>query len=400
MVDDNNPTVPDLLPGGGPVAIIEPVGGHAGMNSYDMELCRGLSRSGIHCLLFTCDETEELSEPGVTVLTPFRGIYGEEPKVLRGLKYLRGLFSSVIDARRQGVRVAHLHYFQYGLRELACCLALKLLGIRVVATVHDVHPLSAPEGIDLFRTVIRLGDHLIVHNHFSQHMLIDKVGASFPLPPVSVINIGNFLGSIRVVDKIAARRALQLPVEDPLLLFFGQIKPEKGLQDLLRAFALHRQRGGAGRLVVAGRPTTHDPVDYEEMAHQLGLSAHVDFRLAYIPDEEMDMYFCAADLIVLPYREIYQSAVLIMAMSYGRAVLVADLAPMMEVISDGVNGLSFRAGDTGALAGALAEALTDLPRLNELGSHALDDMRENYGWEQVGKRVSQVYSTVLKRPPG
>lgn len=368
------------------------------MNSYDMELSRGLYQAGVHIRLYTCDETVEVSEPGITILKPFKGLYGDGLKPLRGLRFLFGLLAAAYDARRHKVRVAHLHYFQYGVRELACCITLKVLGMKIVATAHDINPLSSPEGIDLFKSIIRLTDQLIVHNRFSARILIAKAGSSLPLPPVSVINIGSFLGSINPADRADARRSLSLSWEEPLLLFFGQIKPEKGLAELLGAFAIHKQRGGSGRLLVAGRPMSHDPLDYQKMAGELGISEYVKFELKYIPEEDTSLYFAAADLIVLPYREIYQSAVLIMAMSYGRAVLVSDLPAMMEIIRDGVNGLTFRAGDTDALADALGVALADTDRLAELGLVAAEDMLENYSWKRVGERISKVYSRSLQRP--
>ena len=381
-----------------PVAIIEPVGGHAGMNNYDIELARGLYQAGVHSRLYTCDETVEVSEPGITILKPFKGLYGAGLKPLRGLRFLIGLFVAAFDARPHKVRVVHLHYFQYGVRELACCIVLKILGMKIVATAHDINPLSSPEGIDLFKTIVGLTGQLIVHNKFSARILIDKAGTSFPLPPVSVINIGNFLSSISLTDQADARRSLSLSGEEPVLLFFGQIKPEKGLAELLGAFAIHKQRGGPGRLLVAGRPMSHDPLDYQQIAGELGISEYVKFELRYIPEEDTSLYFAAADLIVLPYREIYQSAVLIMAMSYGRAVLVSDLPAMVEIIGDGVNGLTFRAGDSGSLADALGRALADTGRLAELGLVAAEDMRENYSWKKVGERTSEVYSSSLQQP--
>ncbi len=380
------------------MAIIEPVGGHAGMNNYDIELSRGLYQAGVHSRLYTCDETVEVSEPGITILKPFKGLYGDGLKPLRGLRFLFGLFAAAYDARRHKVRVAHLHYFQYGVRELACCIALKVLGMKIVATAHDINPLSSPEGVDMFKTIIRLTDQLIVHNSFSARILLAKAGAALPLPPVSVINIGNFLSSIKLADRADARRSLSLSEDEPVLLFFGQIKPEKGLAELLGAFAIHKQRGGSARLLVAGRPMSHDPLDYQELAGELGISEYVKFELKYIPEEDTSLYFAAADLVVLPYREIYQSAVLIMAMSYGRAVLVSDLPAMMEIIRDGENGLTFRAGYTDAMADALDRALADTDDLAELGLRAAEEMLENYSWKQVGERISTIYSSALQRP--
>lgn len=378
-----------------PVAVIEPVGGHAGMNHYDIELARGLHHCGVHIRLYTCDETTEVDEPGITILKPFKRLYGHGFKMARGIKFLGGLGWAACDARRFRVKVAHLHYFQYGLRELACCIVLKALGIKVVATAHDIKPFSQPEGLSMFKTVVRLTDQVIVHNKFSARMLCREAGFDAVMPPVSVVPMGNFLASATPIERSEARSILSLSDTEPVVLFFGQLKPEKGLDDLLKAFATHKREGGKGFLLVAGRTMAYAREDYVRLAEELCLSKDVRFDLRYIPDEEVSAYYSAADLVVLPYKEIYQSAVLLMAMSYGRAVLGSDLPAMREVIKAGETGLMFKSGDLTSLVNALASALQDRKFLDELGRNALIEMQQHYNWNDFGARTLDIYLQAL-----
>jgi len=375
--------------------MIEPLGGHAGMNFYDLELARGLREYGVTTRLYTCDQTLESSEPGVSILKPFRALYGSRSKAIAGLRFLRGLLWSARDTRRHRIKVVHLHYFQYGLRELACCVILKALRMRIVATAHDITPFSRPEGLSVFGTVMRLSDHVIVHNKFSAGMLADRLDSMSRPPPLSVIRHGNFIAHLKLLDSSAARRRLGLPEERPVILFFGQVKPEKGLEELLKAFARYQSEGGNGLLYVVGRPMAHAKEDYVSIAHKLGLADNVKFDLRYVSDEEASACYSAADLVVLPYREIFQSGVLLMAMSHGRPVLCSDLPAMQEVVSHGETGLIFTAGDVDALAAALSQSLGDVEALKMMGSRAAAEMAEHYSWKEIGKRTAKVYRQAL-----
>ena len=99
-------------------------------------------------------------------------------------------------------------------------------------------------------------------------------------------------------------------------------------------------------------------------------------HIRFIPDEDVGDYYAAADLVVLPYRKIYQSAVLLMALSHGRAVLVSDLPGMTDIVEHGRNGWVFREGDVADLEEKLGELLADGERLEYLGPSPEDDESE------------------------
>ena len=89
-----------------------------------------------------------------------------------------------------------------------------------------------------------------------------------------------------------------------------------------------------------------------------GLHENVRLDIRYIPDEQVSNYYCAADFVVLPYKKIFQSGVLLMAMSYGTPVITSNIPGMTEIVTDGINGLTFQSEDVASLAASLLGALS------------------------------------------
>jgi glycosyltransferase involved in cell wall biosynthesis len=118
-------------------------------------------------------------------------------------------------------------------------------------------------------------------------------------------------------------------------------------------------------------------------------------HIRHIPNDELALYFAAADVVVLPYRRIYQSSVILMAMSYGRAVVVSDLPAMTEMVTDGENGYVFEQGSAVSLSKQLVRALRDEQGRLRVASRALEYIRKNNDWEQIGKQTAMLYRAVL-----
>lgn len=376
--------------------IIEPVGGHGGMNYYDIGLASGLSYAGVDVTLFTCDTNPPRSTDLFKVDTSFVGVYGKDPAWIRGLRYLRGLWRSLASRSAKGsVKVAHFHFFHVGPLELISVVLARALRHRVVVTAHDVEAFK--EGLSirwLVPFVYSLAHAVIAHNVTSAKEVALKL--KVPSHKVHVIPHGNYLDSVGPLpSKSESRAALGIPITDgPVVLFFGQIKEVKGLDVLIQGFAdfckAHRQ----AKLIIAGRVWKDDFSKYQEIIDRHHLNSNIQLNIRYISDKEVSSFYCAADLVILPYRRIYQSGVLLMAMSYGTPVLVSDLEAMREVVSDGVNGFLFPAGDSLGLSQALDGALKSEVKLSEVSTNALALMREVYGWRPIGSNVATLYRSL------
>ena len=374
-------------------AIIEPVGGHGGMNYYDFGLCRGLVAAGVTPTLYTCDATEVVPGLPFAVKAEYRGVFGRDPAWRRGLRYVRGSLRALIGARIAGNRLAHFHVFQVSVLELFNVALAKLLLMRVVITAHDVEAFRG-EWSSLKSWVYGLADCVIAHNLVSQRELVQVLG--IPERKIHVIPHGNYLGDIKPLPPAGSARAkLGLPPEAPVLLFFGQIKEVKGLDLLLDALAVVKSSVPEVLLLIAGKMWGQDFADYQAQIDHLGLGHNCITHIRYIADDEVAAYYAAADLVVLPYRKIYQSGVILMAMSYGKPVLASNLEGMAEVIDEGVSGFLFRTEDSADLAKQLLSVLADPAGMQRVAANGLVLMRDAYAWERIGRLTAGCYAAAL-----
>lgn len=133
------------------------------------------------------------------------------------------------------------------------------------------------------------------------------------------------------------RRKLQVPESGRMVLFFGYIRHYKGLDILIRAMAI-LNREEEYHLLVAGE-CYENPSAYQDLIDQLGLRDRVVFRNAYIPNEEVGLWFGASDVVVLPYRSATQSGILQMASGFGKPAIATDVGGLGEFLEDGQTGI-------------------------------------------------------------
>jgi glycosyltransferase involved in cell wall biosynthesis len=377
------------------VAIIEPVGGHAGMDYYDFGLCRGLLAAGCDVSLYTCDETSEPDIAGLRFCPTYKRIYGRGNRCIRACRYLCGSVAALAKAVFNGEKICHLHLFHGEMHELALVLMSKLCGRKLIITVHDVESF-APLAISgtMIGRVYRLADRFVVHNQVCKHELVEKLGV---VPArIEVVPSGNYVNeACEGSNPLQARSALGIGETNQVILFFGQIKEVKGLDILIEAIPAVARQIPEVTLLIAGRPWRDDFSSYERIIDGLGIRSRCVLHIRYIPNEELGLYFAAADVVVLPYRRIYQSAVILMAMSYGRPVVVSDLPGMTEMVTDGQNGYVFAQGSKDALAEQLVQVLQNERGREAVAARAMEYIRQNNGWEQIGIQTAMLYRAVL-----
>ncbi len=148
-----------------------------------------------------------------------------------------------------------------------------------------------------------------------------------------------------------ARRELGVAPGESLALFVGLIRPYKGVEDLLRAFAL-LGRETPWRLVVAGEPWGGLGERLRRLHGELGLGDTVQLHLRWVPEAGMPALLGASDAVVLPYRSASQSAVIPLAMAHGVPVVSTRVGSLDDVVRHGRNGLLVPPGDPAALAAA------------------------------------------------
>jgi glycosyltransferase involved in cell wall biosynthesis len=379
------------------VAIIDPNGGHGGMDYYDFGMCHGLLAAGCRVGLYTCDETVEPDIPGLRFHAYYKRVFGHGSHWRRGFRYLRGMLISLVMAILSGERICHFHLGPGSIPELSLVALAKLCGRKIIITVHDVEPFVSSETVNhsIIVKVYRLADGLIVHNETSKLALIEKLGIR--PEKISIIPHGNYMRSmINVPQSIEAKRDLGISESKKVVLFFGQIKDVKGLDLLIEAIPAVAREVPEVTVLIAGRPWRSDYSQYEALMDKLGVRSRCISHIRFIPNEEVAKYFAAADVVALPYRRIYQSGVLLMAMSYERTVIVSDLPGMLEIVTDGVNGFVFTQGSTDDLERVLIGALRDETRRRQVSLRASEYVQKYHDWDRIGRRTAELYRAVLE----
>ena len=349
--------------------MIDPVGGHRGMHYYDFALCDALRNYGQDVLLWTCDETARYAVPsGLTVHFPFVGIFGDRPAIARGIRYAAAQSRILAAAARERPALVHLHYFILTPADLWFLVRLRLLGIKVILTVHDVIPFNAATHTRLMlRALYQRVDGFIVHTEHSRRELLQ----CFPIDPdrVAVIPHGHYLPYLaaELPSQDAARQQFGLETGSPVILFFGQIKQVKGLDTLLSALPRVLAAHPDATLLIAGQVWKDNWDTYAALIRELDIGNRVRARIEHIPDEDVPVYYRAADVVVLPYRQIYQSGVLLMAYSYSRPVVASNLGGLAETVREGETGRLVPPDDPAALASALNAMLNDQTRALAMG---------------------------------
>lgn len=227
---------------------------------------------------------------------------------------------------------------------------------RVVYWCHDVRPRSQHRAyLAVTARALRPADAFIVHAaHQADELRKMRPGATVLTTPLPSLDM--FAG--QRLPAAAARRRLGIAEGARVALFFGIVSPYKGLDDLLDALPAARQAVPDLHLLVVGRFEGGSDA-YRARVQRLALSGVVTMVDGYVPDADVALYFSAADVVVLPYREATQSGVAALACGFGVPVIATDVGGLGEAVADGIDGLLVPPGRPDALAQAIARYFTD-----------------------------------------
>jgi glycosyltransferase involved in cell wall biosynthesis len=357
------------------LALIDYVGKKAGMDYYDIGLLKALSKKGVEVFLYSNFYS---ADSRINFFAVFGTFY--RFKLIQFFNFLYGMIYSCFSCKKNGINYVVVHLFSTQIMSFLAFLICRLFGLKIIAISHDVSSFAKDDN-SFFKYLIyhKWSYKVVVHNQFSY----DSLHGSMPgiKEKTAIIKHGSFVHMPdKLIDKKNARAKLNLDQDQPFILFFGQIKKVKKLDVLLRSMAFVNQNI---KLIVAGKVWKDDFKFYQKIIDQNQLNQRVLLDICFISDKKRELYFKAADLIVLPYQKIYQSGVLLMAMSYNLVPIVSNIEPFKEVINDGVNGFLFNVNDSKDLANVINKATSNQSKLELVSQSALESMKTNYSWDKI-----------------
>jgi glycosyltransferase involved in cell wall biosynthesis len=222
-------------------------------------------------------------------------------------------------------------------------------GTRVLYVVHNALPHERRPGDRLLaQYALRTADACLVMSDAVRRDL-EQLGVAAAVHRVEHPVYDHFGAP---VPRAAARMQLDLPLEGPVLLFFGFIRRYKGLHVLLESLPHVVEALPGVRLVVAGE-FYEDAAPYHARIQALGLTEHVRLHAAYVPNDDVAAFFGAADVVVQPYVSATQSGVAQIAFHFDTPMIVTDVGGLAEVVPHEHAGLVVPPGDPQALAVAI-----------------------------------------------
>jgi D-inositol-3-phosphate glycosyltransferase len=283
-------------------------------------------------------------------------------------------------------------------------LYYKCLGKQVVLTAHNVNA-AKRDSTDSFlnRLTLRIqymfADHIFVHTDKMKQELVQGFKVTTNKATVIPFGINNSVPNSEL-STLDAKNQLRI-YGKKTVLFFGRITPYKGLEYLISAFREVASRNDDFRLIIAGRPDCSESywTALRDDIQKDVTSGRILLRSEFIPDAETEIYFKAADVLVLPYREIYQSGVLFLAHSFGLPVLAADVGSLKEDIISGRNGDLFTPEDPLDLARTIERYFKSnlFVNLGALRREIRDAAEAKHSWDLVGQSTVRVYAALLRR---
>ncbi|MBV8653748.1 MAG: glycosyltransferase [Alphaproteobacteria bacterium] len=375
---------------------------------YDEALCGALTERGGRPTLFGRALRGGEMRAGQTPLEPVfyrlveRCHKALPPRLFRLAKGIEHGADMLRLARRLGADPPDIIHFQWApLPVLDQHVIPRLRRLApVLLTVHDTTPfngspndaLQAVGAASIFATF----DHLIVHSEGGRSQLAAR---GLPRERISVIPHGTLS-----LPSAASPGDASAPSDGPgdgpshgmcTILAFGKIKPYKGIDLLIEAFAqLPPQLRSRARLRIVGEP--YMPLDPLKLrARELGIAHRVEWHERYVRDDEIGGIIGAADILAFPYRQIDASGVLMASLGYGKPIVASAIGAFADLLRDGEHGRLVPPEDVTALSLALADLVGDPARAQAMGERTRGIAAGIAGWPEIAEKTLSLYQRLI-----
>lgn len=377
---------------------------------YAFGLAMALNSKGMNVDIIGSDEIDSPAfhtTPKVRFLN-FRGSQRQDAKFTEKLRSLAVYYGRLIRyAARRKPKLLHLLWNNKieSFDRTILMLYYKAMGKKIALTAHNVNQDRRDAKDTLLNRITlrfqyRLCDHIFVHTRKMKEELCQDFRVAQKAVTVIRHPINDAFPETDLTPSEAKLR-LGLGDHEKAILFFGRIRPYKGIEQLLAAFKLISADSQKNyRLIVAGEPMKGS----EEYLHKIQQAINAEFkpghvivRVQFIPDEEIEVYFKAADVLVLPYKEIFQSGVLFLAYSFGLPVVATDVGSFREEIIEGRTGFVCKPGDPAELAAGIEKYFaSDLYKNLKIRRRELKDYADaNHSWHAVADLTGTAYMKML-----
>ncbi|WP_276248635.1 glycosyltransferase [Haladaptatus sp. YSMS36] len=264
----------------------------------------------------------------------------------------------------------------------------KSLGYTIVWTVHNIGGHESQHKEIEYRTLQKFStycDHIIVHCRHAGKLLSSKIEAD--PTNVSVIPHGNYIYKYdNEVAKSEARSRFNFKPNETVFLHLGQIRRYKQVNKLIKSF--DELSCGNDKLIIAG--SVDEGVEFKSL-NSILQSDDIQFEDRYIPDNELQYYFNACDVVVLPYRDILTSGSIIMAMGFKKPIIAPSIGCIPEDLAQ-QSELLYDPDETPLVE--MMEKAKEIPNLKTIGQKNYDKIA-NRDWREIASDTIKSYKAAI-----
>lgn len=211
---------------------------------------------------------------------------------------------------------------------------------------------------------------------------------------VWVIPHGPFFYDLPATGREQALQSFDAEPDKALVLWQGIIFPYKGIDLLLRAWQRVEAEGDSACLVIAGTGAAEFLEQIRAQVSELELK-RVKLHFRFISTGELVSLYCAADIVVYPYRAITTSGALATGLALGRTIVASDLPVFRELLTNGENALLVDPENSVEFSGALAELIQNVGLRERLAAKVREMNFGDQSWLAIAQKTMQVYESVL-----
>jgi len=279
----------------------------------------------------------------------------------------------------------------------------KLLGKKLVFTAHNINMRERDKNDTWLnrlslRFLYKIVDHIFVHTNKMKLQLIENFNIRESKVTVIPYGINNVVHKSELT-RIQARKKLHVDGNKKVILFFGNIAPYKGLEYLILALVHLKEKNNNFRLIIAGRIKGSEAYweNMQRIIEEHALNNCVISKIEFIHDEEIEVYFKSADVLILPYTRIFQSGVLFLSYNFGLPVIATDVGSLKECVVEGNTGFICQHEDPQDLANKIDLYFhSDLYKNLEINREKIiKHAYEKYSWEKIAEKTIEVYKRFL-----
>lgn len=277
---------------------------------------------------------------------------------------------------------------------LSGIVILRLMGVKIVWTAHNLknHENLYPRLDRICTSVVaRLTHGIIAHCEAAKCEIATTLHLRNK-DKIFVVPHGNYTGYYEnKIDRSEARKTLDIPNSSLVFLFLGSIRPYKGVFELIEAFKqLQRDKV---QLVIAGESLN------DELAEQISQKTeghdNIKFLQGFIPEDQIQVYMNACDVVVFPYKDVLTSGAVVLAMSFGKTCIGPRRGCIGEIL-DNSGAFLYDPDIEEGLFQAMNRAMhnsADLGRMGEYNQHLADQ----WSWDRIADKTLEVYRQCLSR---